>query len=111
MVESMLKACIPGGSSCDPQEIADAIRQWFNDHKFADSMSANPRELTDMDIARMRDAIRIMAMALRECERLSGWHTDDAADPAETSPEDAVAHINGLIRREVRSALASLDKA
>lgn len=28
-VEQMLKDCVPGGSSCDPQAIADEIRAWF----------------------------------------------------------------------------------
>lgn len=27
-VEAMLKACVPGGSVCDPQQVADAIREW-----------------------------------------------------------------------------------
>lgn len=28
-VEAMLYATVPGGSSCDPQQVADAIREWF----------------------------------------------------------------------------------
>lgn len=28
-VEAMLVACVPGGSSCDPQPVADDIREWF----------------------------------------------------------------------------------
>lgn len=28
-VEQILKDCVPGGSSCDPQAIADEIRAWF----------------------------------------------------------------------------------
>lgn len=28
-VESMLRATLPGGSVCDPQQVADAIRGWF----------------------------------------------------------------------------------
>ncbi len=29
-VEQMLEACVPGGSSCDPQAIADEIRRWYD---------------------------------------------------------------------------------
>lgn len=28
-VEAMLTACVPGGSICDPQQVADAIRAYF----------------------------------------------------------------------------------
>ncbi|QND94335.1 hypothetical protein SY91_01734 [Burkholderia cenocepacia] len=31
-VEAMLRACVPGGDICDPQRIADSIREWFDDH-------------------------------------------------------------------------------
>lgn len=31
-IDAMLAACIPGGDTCDPQEVADAIREWFADH-------------------------------------------------------------------------------
>lgn len=27
--EKIIKACLPGGSSCDPQQVADAIRDYF----------------------------------------------------------------------------------
>lgn len=28
-VDALLRECVPGGSSCDPQQVADAIREWF----------------------------------------------------------------------------------
>jgi hypothetical protein len=28
-LEAMLAACVPGGSICDPQQVADAIRDYF----------------------------------------------------------------------------------
>lgn len=31
-VEAMLRDCVPGGSICDPQRIADSIREWFDEH-------------------------------------------------------------------------------
>lgn len=27
-VQQMIEDCLPGGSSCDPQQVADAIRAW-----------------------------------------------------------------------------------
>ena len=27
-LDAMLRACVPGGSSCDPQKVSDAIREW-----------------------------------------------------------------------------------
>ncbi len=31
-IEAMLTECVPGGSLCDPQQIADSIREWFTAH-------------------------------------------------------------------------------
>lgn len=28
-VEAMLRACVPGGSICDPQKVADSIREYY----------------------------------------------------------------------------------
>ena len=28
-VERMIRECVPGGQSCDPQQVADALRSWF----------------------------------------------------------------------------------
>jgi hypothetical protein len=30
-IETMLAACVPGGSFCDPQTVADAIRAYFSE--------------------------------------------------------------------------------
>lgn len=32
-LEQMLRDTVPGGSSCDPQQIADGIRAWFAEHQ------------------------------------------------------------------------------
>lgn len=29
-VEKLIAECVPGGNSCDPQEVADNIRRYFN---------------------------------------------------------------------------------
>lgn len=28
-VEDLIRTCVPGGSICDPQQVADAIRDYF----------------------------------------------------------------------------------
>lgn len=33
LAEEICKACIPGGQSCDPQQVADAIREFFKESK------------------------------------------------------------------------------
>ena len=37
--------------------------------------------------------------ALREVHDRASWHTDDDADASNESPDDMIAHTNGLIRR------------
>jgi hypothetical protein len=29
VAEALIAACVPGGDTCDPQRVADAIREWF----------------------------------------------------------------------------------
>ena len=43
--------------------------------------------------------IATITRAFHEIFDLAGWHTDDEADPANPSPEDQAAHVNGLIRQ------------
>ena len=40
---------------------------------------------------------RELILILREIKDLASWHYDPDADSLNTSPEDNVAHINGLI--------------
>ena len=47
--------------------------------------------------------------ALGKIYNLAGWQADDEADETDTNPEDMAAHINGLIRQVVTSALAEPD--
>jgi hypothetical protein len=44
----------------------------------------------DAELVKLREAIR-------EIRELASEHYDPDADPADTSPEDNVAHVNGLI--------------
>jgi len=43
--------------------------------------------------------------AMQEVYDMLGWHTNDDADENDTSPLDAVAHDNGLMRRKLRERL------
>ena len=43
--------------------------------------------------------------ALEAVADLAGWHTDDEADQDDTSPDDMVAHTNGLIRQLCKAVL------
>lgn len=43
--------------------------------------------------------------ALAEIYDLAGWQTDDEAREDDPSPEDATAHVNGLIRQKCREGL------
>lgn len=51
--------------------------------------------LREQDIR--RDERKKIAEAVSEIRALASWHADYDADPADQSPEDQTAHINGLI--------------
>ena len=50
-VEALLEACVPGGSICDPQSVADSIRAWFAAQeeavRAAPAASAGDQEVND----------------------------------------------------------------
>ena len=46
-----------------------------------------------------------MRAALERIRELASWHCDLAVNESDTSPDDQVAHINGLIVRECIDAL------
>ena len=50
------------------------------------------------NLMRYRDALDAVA-------DLASWHTDDEADSDDTSPDDMVAHVNGLVRQRCKAAL------
>jgi len=47
---------------------------------------------------------------LEQIADLASWHCDLDADPNDESPEDMVAHVNGLIVRLCREAITKLDE-
>ena len=56
-----------------------------------------------------RSAANRLRAVLETISELAAWHADDEADPANPSPEDQVAHINGLIRRACADALSNTE--
>ena len=52
-------------------------------------------------IKELEDALRVVDEALEQ----NPGGVDDDADPDNTSPEDASAHLCGLIRHDIRAAL------
>ena len=74
-VERMLAECVPGGSSCDPQQVADAIRSYCNawEQPAPSAAQAGPAQapLTD-------GRLRTMA-AEAESPEWGEWYSDDDA--------------------------------
>jgi hypothetical protein len=60
-------------------------------------------------IKRLEGVVGRYRAALSEVYDMASWHTDDDADPEDTSPDDALAHTNGVIRRRIREALENTD--
>lgn len=55
------------------------------------------------------ECCRIARERVQSIYELAGWQSDDEADPDDQSPEDHLAHINGLIRQECLKILGMLD--
>ncbi|HUD41997.1 MAG TPA: hypothetical protein VMR06_08365 [Dokdonella sp.] len=83
-VEQMLEACVPGGSICDPQAIADEIRRWY-DARRSDVHS------DDLAVDRFARAMKDKLAAARAKGR-GGW--DDKADCTQE-------HLSNLLRQSV----------
>lgn len=52
-IETMLRACVPGGDIVDPQLVCDNIREWFAEHG---AQVANRQGLTEEQITEVRSA-------------------------------------------------------
>ncbi|HEY1395706.1 hypothetical protein [Roseateles sp.] len=67
-VEQLIAECVPGGSNCDPQQVADSLREWVHQQEIVSGASA----LT---------AAEILAERLRQIG-VEGWtpeHDDEHA--------------------------------
>jgi septal ring factor EnvC (AmiA/AmiB activator) len=88
------------------KERDDILRQW---REREPQLRAAETDLSELQVAysvlkRHADAL---AEALESVESLASWHCDTETDPNNTSPEDNVAHINGIIVQETRKALSA----
>jgi len=62
------------------------------------------------ELAELHEQRDELLAALEYAYEMLEWHTDDDADPNDTSPEDAIAHTNGLVRQRIRAAIARSRK-
>lgn len=68
------------------------------------------RQFVPADFARtLERRLRELEQAAEYAYEMLEWHTDDDADENNTSPDDAHAHINGLVRQRLRAALAQKE--
>lgn len=94
-VERLISECLPGGHNCDPQAVADAIREWFRGQQEATAARENTpggsdlrrqarRFLTELADKRPRRALDVDALR-------------QFLEPI-AAPSDIEAAINSLIR-------------
>jgi hypothetical protein len=122
-IERMLAECVPGGSSCDPQQVADAIRSYCNawGATSAPTQTAVPAGPTFDDAVAAVDATLHHAIdywqdrasqamaALAEADRIMG-HDDTATEWrerwahlwGEAWPNAERANVIGRITDEAR---------
>lgn len=94
-VERLIRECLPGGTSCDPQAVADAMREWFRAQQEATAARENTpggsdlrrqarRFLTELADKRPRRALDVDALR-------------QFLEPI-AAPSDIETAINSLIR-------------
>lgn len=80
-VESMLRDTVPGGSICDPQQVADAIREWFaKEQPATDNGQGLPDNRTDADRRSDESYMR-------------GWHACAASRATDSPPQQERAAV------------------
>ncbi len=75
MMEHMLAECVPGGSSCDPQRVADAIHEWFATHDALLSEGSNEAPFDNAAYVRMQRIVKTLY-----AEQVKQLHRYDRAD-------------------------------
>lgn len=98
-VEAMLKACVPPGWSCDPQQVADAIRDWFATAamELPEPASRASASVTDD----MRNAVRWAPSSAYWSTRLIEFFGPDA--------RDGINALEKQLREARASASATLE--
>lgn len=69
----------------------------------------SPHELyIEERIEELEAQVERMTSALRDIQCRSAWHCDEKADVEDTSPDDMVAHTNGIIFQICKKELVLL---
>lgn len=109
-VEQMLRDCVPGGDVCDPQQVADSLREWFAaTHAAAEEPAPDPHAVR---LARALDGL-MEGSRFYAARRQAYWHTkampttkalDEARmaleayrAPTSASVAPATASVSGLV--------------
>ncbi|WP_334004257.1 hypothetical protein [Burkholderia cepacia] len=95
-VEAMLRACVPGGDICDPQRIADSIREWFDEHGQNAAQAAARVGLTATVIQKCIDSC-----AAEYLEDVTGHPEDAAYCRGITDCIDALNRLKGANLRAI----------
>lgn len=95
-----IPSCPPNGDAQALMALAAEVRKLREERDAAFAMSRCECETNECcaNLMRYRDALEAVA-------DLAGWHSDDEAAPDDTSPDDMVAHVNGLIRQRCKAAI------
>lgn len=100
-----------GDNECRPMENARytiaALRERLGEGEPSDARTAHGLSL---EAIAPESTARMLAAALREVHELAGWYADDEADAEDESPDDMVAHVNGLIRQICAKAIRAVKE-
>jgi hypothetical protein len=101
-VEAMLKTCVPGGSICDPQQVADSIRAYFA----AGVPAVDPAQaFTEPGERRWSRVLVVLSEAMEQAVRAFDTGTADDYGKACIAFDDAVAAELDRITSGAREAL------
>lgn len=81
----------------DNEGLIENITIHFNCPHCGTQIDTEPIDLESTMVSIVHSQVKRMRKALKEIRDLARWHADIDADPEDQSPEDAVAHVNGLI--------------
>lgn len=89
-VEAMLAAVLPGGYSCDPQQVADAIRDYM-------ALTQRPAAQTEREAFAVARAFALATMASEEFVRCNGLSTGEEDEFILTGPDLTDEHATACV--------------
>jgi hypothetical protein len=114
-VEAMLRECVPGGDSCDPQRVCDDIREYFERHRAAQSEARGAAEVVAWQ-AKPPHYVHWAMIDKRhvaEYER-DGWEIRELvvkSPPAPRLPEQSISAVAEAAKAFVRMTPGQLMEA